>query len=178
MSSEQTHLRWKIFLVYCSHFRTRKHNNCRVQICHVFQFSFQRCFFSNAFFFFPFRVLFIDYNGLHSYPMLFWVAVLTGAFDFGIRTSHNLSWPLSLRQWVWNWKRFKVDGRRELLCILVFRQAVCDLLWFIFCCFLSEICKWCLLVSFICYTLCLCQRQSCGDLGFKRQHVRVFFFWR
>ena len=108
--------------------------------------------------------------------MLFWVAVLTGAFDFGIRTSHNLSWPLSLRQWVWNWKRFKVDGRRELLCILVFRQAVCDLLWFIFCCFLSEICKWCLLVSFICYTLCLCQRQSCGDLGFKRQHVRVFFF--
>lgn len=51
MSSGQTHLRWKIFLVYCSHFRTRKHNNCRVQICHVFHFSFQRCFFSSAFFF-------------------------------------------------------------------------------------------------------------------------------
>ena len=53
-----------------------------------------------------------------------------------------------------------------------------SLVYYYFFCFLSEICKWCLLVSFICYTLCLCQRQSCGDLGFKRQHVRVFFFWR
>ena len=45
----------RIFLVYCSHFKTRKHN-CRVEICHVFQFSRRRnwvvFFISLAFFFF------------------------------------------------------------------------------------------------------------------------------